>query len=303
MQDSLGRGDAPFLPRLGRPDEFARWCASIVENVMLNGEVIRLDGAVRLSGWRAEARMAENHCALGRGPSGQERPRFTARHGLAGFAEEAVKAIRESFEATGHPRDLTLYHATGVGNGKDRASITSPGEGLLKRIVGGHFRRRRAGLMRLIMEDKIEAYNLPQGRAGAVAQADRRSSAGLHDQGGPDFVDPRIEGAKVRNASAVEDLVGRASDGEEWLYFRNPKVDGAVRGSYADENGKRFDGPRRRAAGVAVHRPGGAGQRRHRHRAGGAHRQERHLHPKDVKIPGILVDYLVIGRPETICRR
>jgi len=59
--------------------------------------------------------------------------------GLAGFAEEAVKAIRESFNATGHPRDLTLYHATGVGNGKDRGVHHFAREGLLKRIVGGHF--------------------------------------------------------------------------------------------------------------------------------------------------------------------
>ena len=59
--------------------------------------------------------------------------------GLAGFAEEAVKAIRESFNATGHPRDLTLYHATGVGNGKDRGVHHFAAEGLLKRIVGGHF--------------------------------------------------------------------------------------------------------------------------------------------------------------------
>src|SRR5574343_1385174 len=83
--------------------------------------------------------------------------------GLAGFAEEAVLAIRESFEATGHPRDLTLYHATGVGNGKDRGVHHFAREGLLKRIVGGHFGVGGPELMRLIMEDKIEAYNLPQG--------------------------------------------------------------------------------------------------------------------------------------------
>ncbi|MCK6375440.1 MAG: 3-hydroxyacyl-CoA dehydrogenase [Zoogloea sp.] len=48
VQDSLGKA-TPFPPRLGRPDEFAQLVRSIVENVMLNGEVIRLDGAVRLS--------------------------------------------------------------------------------------------------------------------------------------------------------------------------------------------------------------------------------------------------------------
>ncbi len=46
-QDSLGR-QTPFPPRLGEPDEFAALVAQILENVMLNGETIRLDGAVRM---------------------------------------------------------------------------------------------------------------------------------------------------------------------------------------------------------------------------------------------------------------
>jgi NAD(P)-dependent dehydrogenase (short-subunit alcohol dehydrogenase family) len=46
-QDSLGK-QTPFPPRLGEPDEFAALVAQILENVMLNGETIRLDGAVRM---------------------------------------------------------------------------------------------------------------------------------------------------------------------------------------------------------------------------------------------------------------
>jgi NAD(P)-dependent dehydrogenase (short-subunit alcohol dehydrogenase family) len=42
------RGDALFPARFGRPDEFAALVAHIVENEMLNGEVIRLDGALRM---------------------------------------------------------------------------------------------------------------------------------------------------------------------------------------------------------------------------------------------------------------
>ncbi|HQR21824.1 MAG TPA: 3-hydroxyacyl-CoA dehydrogenase [Burkholderiaceae bacterium] len=47
VQDSLGK-QVPFPSRLGRPDEYAALVRHIVENVMLNGEVIRLDGAIRL---------------------------------------------------------------------------------------------------------------------------------------------------------------------------------------------------------------------------------------------------------------
>ncbi|MBL3585644.1 SDR family NAD(P)-dependent oxidoreductase [Rhodovulum sulfidophilum] len=48
VQDSLG-ATVPYPPRLGRPEEYARMVRSIVENQMLNGEVIRLDGALRMA--------------------------------------------------------------------------------------------------------------------------------------------------------------------------------------------------------------------------------------------------------------
>jgi NAD(P)-dependent dehydrogenase (short-subunit alcohol dehydrogenase family) len=48
VQDGLGRS-VPFPPRLGRPEEFAALVRHILENAMLNGEVIRLDGAVRMA--------------------------------------------------------------------------------------------------------------------------------------------------------------------------------------------------------------------------------------------------------------
>ena len=48
VQDSLGKS-VPFPSRLGRPDEFAALVRHIAENPMLNGEVIRLDGALRMA--------------------------------------------------------------------------------------------------------------------------------------------------------------------------------------------------------------------------------------------------------------
>jgi NAD(P)-dependent dehydrogenase (short-subunit alcohol dehydrogenase family) len=47
-QDSLGK-QVPFPPRLGKPEEYAALVAHICENTMLNGETIRLDGAIRMS--------------------------------------------------------------------------------------------------------------------------------------------------------------------------------------------------------------------------------------------------------------
>jgi NAD(P)-dependent dehydrogenase (short-subunit alcohol dehydrogenase family) len=48
VQDSLGKS-VPFPPRLGQPDEFAALAQHIIENEMLNGETIRLDGALRMA--------------------------------------------------------------------------------------------------------------------------------------------------------------------------------------------------------------------------------------------------------------
>jgi NAD(P)-dependent dehydrogenase (short-subunit alcohol dehydrogenase family) len=48
VQDSLGKM-VPFPPRLGRPNEYAQLARAIIENEMLNGETIRLDGAIRMA--------------------------------------------------------------------------------------------------------------------------------------------------------------------------------------------------------------------------------------------------------------
>ncbi len=48
VQDSLNQS-VPFPARMGKPDEFARLVMHIIENDYLNGEVIRLDGAIRMA--------------------------------------------------------------------------------------------------------------------------------------------------------------------------------------------------------------------------------------------------------------
>ena len=220
--------------------------------------------------------------------------------GLAGFAEEAALAIKESFLATGHPRDLTLYHSTGVGNGKDRGVHHFAREGLLKRIVGGHFGVGGPELMRLIMDNKVEAYNLPQGVLVLLPRQIAGRRPGFITKVGLDtFVDPRVEGAKV-NAAAREDLVEVLQlGGEEWLHYRAPKVDVALlRGSVADENGNvtmEREGVLLEALSIAQAARACGGkvivQVEHIVKSGT-------LHPKAVRIPGILVDYLLVGRPE-----
>ena len=220
--------------------------------------------------------------------------------GLAGFPEEVAKAIEAAFLATGHPRDLSLYHSTGVGNGKDRGMHHFAHEGLIKRIVGGHFGVGGPNLMRLIMEERIEAYNLPQGVLALLPrQVAGRRPGFITKVGLGTFVDPRIEGGKV-NAAAQEDLVTLIEmEGEEWLYFKAPRVDVAlIRGSVADEKGNITmdrEGVLLESLSVAQAAQACGGiviaQVEHVVKAGS-------LHARQVKIPGVVVDYVVVGKPE-----
>jgi propionate CoA-transferase len=225
---------------------------------------------------------------------------YTPGFGLAGFAEEVAIAIKESFLATGHPCNLTVYHSAGIGNTKDRGIHHFAHEGLLKRIVAGHFGIGGPNINKLIMENKIEAYNLPQGILSVLARniAGRRPGV-LSKVGLGTFIDPRVEGGKI-TAKATEDLVQVVDfDGEEWLYYKAPKVDVAmIRGSEADENGNITldrEGVLLEAISIAQAAKACGGiviaQVENIVKAGT-------LHPKQVKVPGLVVDYVIVAKPE-----
>lgn len=220
--------------------------------------------------------------------------------GLAGFAEEVAVSIHQHFNATGHPCDMTIWHACGLGNGKDKGIYHLTQPGMIKRIVGGHFGVGGPILMQLIMENRIEAYNLPQGVLVVLPREMAAGRPGLLTKVGLEtFVDPLIEGGKV-NAVTNEDLVERVEfDGEQWLFYRAPKIDVAlIRGTTADENGNltvEDEGILSEAISIAqaAKRNGGIVIAQVSQIA-----QNGTLHPKQVKVPGILVDHVVVGRPE-----
>ncbi len=153
-------------------------------------------------------------------------------------ADALFSAILRRFRETGSPRDLTIVHALGLGDGQGSGLGRFAHAGLVKRVIGGHWVWSK-DMQRLAEAGQIEGYSFP---GGVIATLFREIGAGrpgvITRVGLRTFVDPRVGGGKM-NAATTEDLVELIEiDGEEYLRFRPFKVDFAlVMGSSADDRG------------------------------------------------------------------
>lgn len=206
-----------------------------------------------------------------------------------------MKSLGERFHANGKPRDLTLLHATGLGDQKEIGCDYLAQKGLVKKDIAGHL-GMAPKMARLIYENEVQGYNLPQGVISHLygAIAGRKpgviTKVGLHT-----FVDPRLEGGKV-NDIAKDDLVQVIELlGEEWLFYPRIDIDvSLVRGSTADTNGNIvMDQEPAILEAISIAQAAKAcggfviAQVKHLAEAGS-------LDPRQVKIPGIYVDHIVV---------
>lgn len=220
-----------------------------------------------------------------------------------GCPDLMLKAIGERFEATGHPRDLTTLHPIAAGDMSGIKGVDHIArKGLLKKIIGGSYPSGPSSaepplIWQMIGANEVAAYNIPSGILFDMHREAAAKRPGVMTKVGLDtFVDPSREGCAMNASAAAEPVVKKISfEGEDWLYFKAiaPQV-AIIRATTADERGNlTYEHEGAYLGGLdqalAARNNGGIVIAQVKRIA-----KEGSLKPHDVRVPGVLVDYVVV---------
>lgn len=172
-----------------------------------------------------------------------------ASAGVIGWVtpDKTLAALGQRFRDTGAPTNLTFYFPCGTGDamgikGMDHVAQ----EGLMKRIVSGSFINpvdpssgRRPELMRLIRENRIEAYSWPIGASMHwLREVARKSPGYITRVGVGTYADPRHGGGRFTERAETDLVRVIEIDGEELLFYPTWPIDVAIlRAASADAQG------------------------------------------------------------------
>ncbi|NEJ70975.1 acyl CoA:acetate/3-ketoacid CoA transferase [Rhizobium phaseoli] len=220
-----------------------------------------------------------------------------------GCPDLMLRAIGERFDATGHPRDLTTLHPIAAGDMSGIKGVDHIArKGLLKRIIGGSYPSGPSSsepplIWQMITNNEIPAYNIPSGILFDIHREAAAKRPGVLTKTGIDtFVDPRRQGCAMNELASEYPVVKRVSfEGDDWLFFPSivPQV-AIIRATTADERGNLTY----EHEGAYL---GGLDQALAARNNGGIViaqvkriTKEGSLKPHDVRVPGMLVDYIIV---------
>lgn len=220
-----------------------------------------------------------------------------------GCPDLVLKALGERFRAEGHPRNITTLHPIAAGDMYGvRGMDWIAQDGLLDRVLAGSYPSGSSNLpmpeiWRMIVEDRVAAYNVPSGIMFDMhREAAARRPGVLTKVGMETFADPVREGCAMNARGAAAPIVHRVEFcGETWLHFPNIAPDVCVlRATTADEWGNltyEHEGAYLGGLEQAIATRNNRGlviAQVSRVTAKGS------LRPHDVRVPGHLVDLIVI---------